>query len=117
MADEIRGVPELPKAARMKVPRHPMATQEPLERIKNFAEVALGYSPEFAMEEAQRCLQCANPPCVKGCPVGIDIPAFVQLIREGDFAGSLAKIRRRTPSRRSAAASARRRSSARSSAC
>jgi glutamate synthase (NADPH/NADH) small chain len=93
VADEIRGVPELPKAARMKVPRHPMATQEPLERIKNFAEVALGYSPEFAMEEAQRCLQCANPPCVKGCPVGIDIPAFVQLIREGDFAGSLAKIK------------------------
>jgi glutamate synthase (NADPH/NADH) small chain len=93
VADEIRGVPELPKAQRMKVPRHPMATQEPLARIKNFAEVALGYPPELAMEEAQRCLQCANPPCVKGCPVGIDIPAFIQLIREGDFAGSLAKIK------------------------
>jgi len=77
----------------MKVPRHPMATQEPLDRIRNFQEVAVGYSQEFALEEAQRCLQCANPPCVKGCPVGIDIPAFVQLIREGDFAGSLAKIK------------------------
>ncbi len=93
MADPVRGVPELPKAERMKVPRHAMATQEPLERIRNFAEVALGYSPDFALEEAQRCLQCANPPCVKGCPVGIDIPAFVQLIRAGDFTGSLAKIK------------------------
>jgi len=93
VAEATRGVPELPKAERMKVPRHPMATQEPLERIRNFAEVALGYSPEFALEEAQRCLQCANPPCVKGCPVGIDIPAFVQLIRQGDFTGSLAKIK------------------------
>ena len=77
----------------MKVPRHAMATQEPLARIRNFAEVALGYSVEFALEEAQRCLQCANPPCVKGCPVGIDIPAFVDLIRKGDFEGSLAKIK------------------------
>ncbi len=93
MADETRGVPELPKAERMKVPRHAMPTQEPLERIRNFGEVAIGYAPGFALEEAQRCLQCANPPCVKGCPVGIDIPAFVQLIREGDFAGSLAKIK------------------------
>ena len=54
MADEIQGVPELPKAARMKVPRHAMATQEPLARIRNFAEVALGYSVDFALEEAQR---------------------------------------------------------------
>jgi glutamate synthase (NADPH) small chain len=92
VADEIQGVPELPKAARMKIPRHPMAAQEPLARIRNFAEVALGYTAENALEEAQRCLQCANPPCVKGCPVGIDIPAFVDLIRKGDFEGSLAKI-------------------------
>jgi glutamate synthase (NADPH/NADH) small chain len=93
VADEVRGVPELPKAERMKIQRHPMATQDPLERIRNFGEVALGYSPAFALEEAQRCLQCANPPCVKGCPVGIDIPAFIQLIREGNVEGSLAKIK------------------------
>ncbi|MCJ7440144.1 MAG: NADPH-dependent glutamate synthase [Thermoanaerobaculaceae bacterium] len=93
MADEILGAPELPKAERMKIQRHPMAAQEPLERIRNFFEVALGYSTEFAIDEAQRCLQCANPPCVKGCPVGIDIPAFVDLIRRADFEGSLAKIK------------------------
>ena len=93
MADEILGAPELPKAERMKIQRHAMPAQEPLARIRNFAEVALGYSAETAVEEAQRCLQCANPPCVKGCPVGIDIPAFVDLIRKADFEGSLAKIK------------------------
>jgi glutamate synthase (NADPH) small chain len=92
VAEAIQGVPELTKAERMKVPRHGMPAQEPLARIRNFAEVALGYGPESALKEAQRCLQCANPPCVKGCPVAIDIPAFVDLIRKGDFAGSLAKI-------------------------
>ncbi len=92
MAEAIQGVPELTKAERMKVPRHGMPAQEPLARIRNFAEVALGYGAESALKEAQRCLQCANPPCVKGCPVAIDIPAFVDLIRKGDFAGSLAKI-------------------------
>ena len=92
MAEAIQGVPELTKAERMKVPRHGMPAQEPLARIRNFAEVALGYGAESALKEAQRCLQCANPPCVKGCPVAIDIPAFVELIRKGDFTGSLAKI-------------------------
>jgi len=92
MAEAVQGVPELTKAERMKVPRHAMPAQEPLARIRNFAEVALGYAAESALKEAQRCLQCANPPCVKGCPVAIDIPAFVELIRKGDFAGSLAKI-------------------------
>ena len=92
MAEEIRAVPELPKPERMKITRHGMPAQEAEARIHNFNEVALGYSPEFAQSEAQRCLQCANPPCVKGCPVGIDIPAFITLIRQGDFSGSLAKI-------------------------
>jgi glutamate synthase (NADPH/NADH) small chain len=93
VADEVIGAPELPKAQRMKIQRHGMPAQDPLARIRNFFEVALGYSPESAVEEAQRCLQCANPPCVKGCPVGIDIPAFVDLIRKADFEGSLAKIK------------------------
>jgi glutamate synthase (NADPH/NADH) small chain len=92
MAEGFQPVPELTKAERMKIQRHVMPTQEAEARIRNFNEVALGYSPELAQAEAQRCLQCANPPCVKGCPVGIDIPAFIQLIRQGDFAGSLAKL-------------------------
>ena len=92
MSDVTRGLPELKKADRMKILRHPMPAQEPEARIRNFNEVALGYSAEDAMEEAQRCLQCKRP-CVGGCPVGIDIPAFVNLVREGDFAGALAKIK------------------------
>jgi glutamate synthase (NADPH) small chain len=93
MSEQINGLPELPKPERMKVPRHDMPLQRPEERVRNFQEVALGYEVRVAMEEAQRCLQCANPPCVKGCPVSIDIPAFIDLIRQGDFDGSLAKIK------------------------
>ncbi len=70
-----------------------MPTQPPQDRIKNFQEVALGYSPEMARREAARCLQCRQRPCVKGCPVGIDIPGFVRAIAEGDFAGAVAVIR------------------------
>ncbi len=73
--------------------RASMPTQPPEERIKNFGEVSLGYSPEIARREAARCLQCRHRPCVKGCPVGIDIPGFVRLIAEGDFAGAAAVIR------------------------
>ncbi|HEY8542451.1 MAG TPA: dihydropyrimidine dehydrogenase, partial [Pseudothermotoga sp.] len=63
----------------------PMPEQEPHERIKNFSEVALGYSEEQAILEARRCLQCPAHPCVSGCPVGIDIPGFIRKIKEGDF--------------------------------
>ena len=56
----------------------PIPKQNPEERIKNFNEVALGYSAEQAIQEAKRCLQCKNPPCIKGCPVEIDIPAFIK---------------------------------------
>jgi glutamate synthase (NADPH) small chain len=55
------------------------------ERIKSFAEVPLGYSQEEAVTEASRCLQCVNRPCVKGCPVMIDIPGFIKAIKENDF--------------------------------
>ena len=55
------------------------------ERIKNFKEVPYGYSKEIAIEEANRCLQCKNKPCMKGCPVEIDIPGFVACIAKGDF--------------------------------
>ncbi|RKY29936.1 MAG: glutamate synthase (NADPH), homotetrameric [Candidatus Omnitrophota bacterium] len=63
------------------------------ERIKNFLEVALGFSKEQAEKEAARCLQCKNPPCVKGCPVGIDIPGFIKLIKEGKRREALEKIK------------------------
>jgi len=93
MLEEIQGLPELPKKDRMKIPRHAMPEQAPEERVHNFTEVALGYSPLMAMEEAQRCLQCDKPLCVAGCPVEIDIPAFIDLIRVGDFKGAVAKIK------------------------
>ncbi|MFH1258488.1 MAG: NADPH-dependent glutamate synthase [Elusimicrobiota bacterium] len=62
-----------------------MAEQRPEERITNFKEVALGYSAEQAREEAGRCLFCKKPVCIEGCPVGVEIPQFIQAIKEGDF--------------------------------
>lgn len=63
----------------------PMPEQDPKERVKNFNEVALGYTEEMAVNEAKRCLKCKKKPCVEGCPVSIDIPAFVQAVAERDF--------------------------------
>jgi len=71
-----------------------MPAQSPEERRKNFGEVALGYTPEQAAEEAARCLHCKNKPCVQGCPVQIDIPAFLKLAAEKDFAGAFEVISR-----------------------
>jgi len=73
--------------------REPMPVQDPKIRIQNFDEVALGYSREQARREAARCLQCKKQPCVSGCPVEIDIPAFIVKIREGDFMGAIHKIK------------------------
>jgi glutamate synthase (NADPH/NADH) small chain len=73
--------------------KRPMPKQEPYERVRNFDEVALGYTPELAREEASRCLACKKPLCVDGCPVGIDIPGFVERILEGDFSGGIRKIK------------------------
>jgi len=75
--------------------KRPMPKQEPFERIKNFDEVALGYTVELAHEEASRCLACKKPRCVEGCPVGIDIPAFIQCMLEADFSGGIKKIKER----------------------
>ena len=61
-----------------KVPRQPMPEQDKEIRAHNFEEVPYGLTSEIAMIEASRCLQCANPPCVKGCPVNINIPAFIK---------------------------------------
>ena len=64
-------------AANMSLKKNPMPTQEPSVRAKNFDEVALGYSEEAAIDEALRCLNCKNMPCVNGCPVKIHIPEFI----------------------------------------
>ncbi|MBE7030705.1 MAG: NADPH-dependent glutamate synthase [Ruminococcaceae bacterium] len=69
-----------------------MKEQDPQVRNQNFLEVSLGYTPEEAMEEAQRCLNCKNPMCVKGCPVNVQIPDFIARIVQGDFAGAYHKI-------------------------
>ncbi len=65
--------------------KHEMPTQEPSVRAHNFSEVALGYTAEIAVEEAQRCLNCKNQPCVSGCPVNIHIPEFIAQVKEGNF--------------------------------
>ncbi len=70
---------------RMSILRHKMPEQNPLERGRNFREVNYGYPEKIAMEEAQRCVQCANPKCVAGCPVRVKIPEFLSCIAEGDF--------------------------------
>lgn len=70
-----------------------MSLQDPEERVNNFAEVALGYTREEAAREAERCLQCKNPACMKGCPVEVNIPDFINLITEGKFAEAGAKIK------------------------
>ncbi len=72
--------------------KHEMPSQAPEERAHNFDEVALGYSTEIAVEEAKRCLNCKNRPCVEGCPVNIQIPDFISKIKDGDFEGAYAVI-------------------------
>ena len=63
--------------------REKLPKQKSDQRVKNFNEVALGFSEQQAINEAKRCLQCKNPLCGQGCPVGIDIAAFIKLILEG----------------------------------
>ena len=73
--------------------RRPMPKQEPVERVRNFDEVALGYTPELAREEAARCLRCKKPGCVDGCPVGIDIPGFIGSVADGDFGAAIRTVK------------------------
>ncbi len=72
----------------MRPDKNPMPTQDPAVRAHNFDEVATGYTYEAALDEAARCLNCKNMPCVSGCPVNIQIPAFIARIREGDCEGA-----------------------------
>lgn len=90
MADEVKKRPKI-------IPKKiPMPEQEPIERSKNFNEVALGYSEEQALAEAERCLGCLKPPCVKGCPVEVPIKDFIDLLREKDFIGAANKIKEKS---------------------
>ena len=85
---------ETAKTKKVIIPKkHPMPTQDAGERIKNFNEVALGYAIETAVTEAERCIQCKKSPCLAGCPVEVDIPAFIKLMAEKDFAGAIKKLK------------------------
>ncbi len=79
---------------RMQIPPQPMPVQDPGERRSNFSEVALGYGPAQARLEAMRCLRCKNAPCVDGCPVRIEIPAFVAAVADGNFQLAIDIIKR-----------------------
>lgn len=72
----------------MSLVKNEMPVQDPLVRNKNFKEVALGYTEEQAIDEANRCLGCKHRPCVSGCPVAINIPDFIAKVKEGDFEGA-----------------------------
>ena len=73
--------------------KNPMPAQDATVRVKNFDEVAVGYSKETALAEAGRCLQCKKPFCRDGCPVEVDIPGFIKLLTERDVAGAIKKIK------------------------
>lgn len=80
---------------KLKIPRQEMPEQDQKIRVHNFQEVPYGLTSELAGLEAGRCLQCLNPRCVEGCPVNVDIPGFIKLIREEDIAGAALKIKER----------------------
>ena len=83
----------IPKHERMQIPRQSMPVQDAKARSRNYNEVALGYPEETALREAARCLQCKRPKCVEGCPVGVDIPAFIERLREGDLPGAARSLK------------------------
>ena len=78
-------MPELPN---LRNDKNKMPVQDPNVRIHNFKEVALGYEEAAAIDEAKRCLHCVHKPCVNGCPVRVQIPDFIQKVKEGDFEGA-----------------------------
>lgn len=92
-ADKNFDLTTVDKGDRVLNKRQDMPQQEAEIRARNFAEVPFGLTPELAKLEAGRCLQCKKPLCMDGCPVGIDIPAFIRLIAEGDFIGSGRKLK------------------------
>jgi glutamate synthase (NADPH/NADH) small chain len=88
------GLPKLSPKERMAIPRQPMPEQAPAVRATNFLEVNQGLSAEAVRLEALRCLQCKDPKCVQGCPVSLQIPAFIKKAAEGDFAGGARTLKK-----------------------
>lgn len=86
-------MPSLPPKERMKIPRQPMPERDPIERAQSFQEVNFGFTAELAKMEALRCLQCPKPTCMQGCPVGVKITEFIQLVTEGKFTEAAWKIK------------------------
>ena len=76
----------------VKNPRIAMPEQDPQVRARNFLEVPTGYTNKMAQEEAARCLQCKKPACVQGCPVGVDIPGFIDLVTKGDITAAIRNL-------------------------
>ncbi len=93
MTEEQTEIKQPKKPKKLKMPRQKMPEQDPLERAHNFYEVALGYPNDLALLEATRCLQCKKPSCMKGCPVEVDIPDFVQMVKDGDIVGAAWKVK------------------------
>jgi glutamate synthase (NADPH/NADH) small chain len=83
--------PKKPK--KPKIPRQKMPEQNAIERAHNFYEVALGYDNDLALLEASRCLKCKKPYCISGCPVEVDIPDFIELVKAGDYLGAAWKVK------------------------
>src|SRR3972149_10278422 len=81
--------------AKLNLNREEMPRQEPKVRAKNFNEVALGYSPDRALAEASRCIQCPKRPCTGGCPVSVDIPEFVKALRENNMPEAVRALKRK----------------------
>ncbi len=82
-----------PKKKKVKILRQRMPTQDPRLRVRNFNEVNLGYNTEIAKKEAERCLQCAKPLCVEGCPVNINIPEFIKFVKDGEIQEAIRSIK------------------------
>ena len=78
--------------ANMRNTKNPMPEQAPYVRNKNFLEVTTGYTPEMAIDEAQRCLNCKHKPCMQGCPVAVKIPEFIAMVAAGEFEAAYEKI-------------------------
>ncbi|HMP83441.1 MAG TPA: dihydropyrimidine dehydrogenase, partial [Verrucomicrobiota bacterium] len=77
---------KLTTKSRLQIQRQPMPEQQATERAANFQEVNLGFTEQLALLEADRCLQCKDPRCIKGCPVGVNIPRFIDLLSHGKIA-------------------------------